>query len=352
MSTVITQPPQNPSMNKYGCPPYDPPTDTEMKNTLGEMINASGLQQCNQKNSQMSSVFAGVVLTKFGGGGAGGSVKTNNTSNVGCDQVYAASKTYDQAVKNIACIINKSETVNRTTSNAINSIIFEAKTLNIACNEIEVDQRIGVTVISELKLSESEIVDIATETKAVVTQFTDALADSYTEAGATPQGQKIYTEAKQRIKDYNYNQKVRDTLKEIAVNVNSENKLLLKAENLSISGNSCKFKQGILLDLIASNIVSSVVSDAIKTVGNYQMEQKDEVTIKSKNIGPDMSLFGGLGWGNFGTLWIVLIIVVLVAIAIVAFIVIKKVVRKGGSAVKLAAQQNQGGGIPPGIKIT
>lgn len=343
-SQLATQ--QDPYMNKYGCPPAPTPSREQEINSLANILEASGVQACNQTSSQSAGMFAGAALTLGGVGGVGGSFRTLTTSNLGCEQIFAASKRYEQAVQNVSCIINKSSTTNKVNTSAVNSIEISAgENLVIGCN-LEVDQTIGVTVVSEINLSEQEISDIADETKAVVKQFSDAVLDSTTEAGATPQGQKIYMDTQNLIKDINYKQKVKDSVREISTNINSENKLVIKAKNVSLTGNLCKFKQGIVLDIIATNIINSVVSDTLKTISSYDVTTQDTAKVTSKATVPGLLDFLGLGGlGSFG--WIIFIVGILVLIGIIGVVIyavykIGKKVTQGQNS-----QDYEGGGDFP-----
>lgn len=302
------------------CPPPPQPTPQEANDALTKVIESSGIQSCRTDNTQASLQAKASML---GLASAGVSMSFNNTSTVGCEQIVATSKKYQQTQQNVSCMIKQSQNVNSTTLNNVNSIIFKAgNNLNVDClSGINISQGASVRFIQAIKFNSQEINQIAQQTKGIVQDLIANKSSSTTEAGATPQGQKTFTDINNKIDAIDFNQSVSQSVNEVNTSVNTQNKILLEAgNNLTIKGSQCNFKQDILVDLIASTIVDNAVENALRQIGEFVNETDSQNVQTSENKGPDM---GKSFWENFdnSTKYLIIGIVAIVLIIVIGIIV-------------------------------
>ncbi len=301
------------------CPPPPKPTPQEENDALAKVIEASGIQACRTDNTQASLQAKASVL---GLASAGINMSFNQTSTVGCEQVVASSKKYQQTQQNITCMIKQSKNVSSTTINNVNSIIFEAgNNLEVDCASggINITQGAAVRFIQSINFSSQEINQIAQQTKSIVKDLISNASNSTTEAGATPQGQKTLTDINNKIDAIDFNQSVSQSVNEVNTSVNTQNKILLKAgNNLKIKGSQCKFSQDIVVNIIASTIVDNAIDNALSQVGEIVNESDVQNVQTSENIGPDM---GKSFWENFDNKYLIIAGVVIVCVIIIGIII-------------------------------
>ncbi len=314
------------AFNFTTCPPPPTPTPQEKNDSLAKIIEASGIQSCRTDNTQASVQAKASIL---GLASAGINMAYNNSSTVGCEQIIASSKKYQETQQKISCMLKQSKNVSSTTLNNVNSILFDAgRDLNVDCpSGISITQGANVTLIQTIKFNTQEINQIAQETKSIVKDLVSNTSASTTAAGATPQGQKTLTDINNKIDGINFNQSVSQAVNEVNTSVNTQNKILLKAgRDLNIKGSQCKFSQDILVSVIASTIIDNTISDALSQIGESINETDIQNVQTSENTGPDM---GQSFWENFDNSTKYLIIGIVAVVCIVVIGIVLKVALSG-----------------------
>ena len=267
------------SQNCGNCQPVNvssqPVSQDDLNSAASNILNALGVQACNytQNISQAGSSTlsaAGVVVSPFAIGGVAATETTvggttTNTSSIGCEQVAVTALSYVQTKESIVQTLNCSCTTIDQSSTAVNSITIEAHdNSKILCN-ITVDQSINLNTIISSQISSNTISQIQSLTTNYLTSSVNSLLNTNTQAGSTPTGSKSVTDVVNEINSTEISNQINQTIVNMLQSVSGTNNITIKLYNSILSGTQCTFTQNIILDLVATNILSSAMNIAYNT---------------------------------------------------------------------------------------
>jgi hypothetical protein len=276
------------------CPPPPELNNEQKASKAAEIAKAMGVRACETSQESFTANFGS---SAFGLLSAEMEVTTNKTSTIGCESLMINASEYNQSQQNITCIINKSGQKSTINTKAGNSIEFEAgKDIEINCPNVagattggfSLKQNIDLDSVTEFKFNQETITAIENQTKDSIKKTTDLIQKSETGLGATPAGQKAASEELTNIQNTDYGKLVNESIQEIGITTDTQNNIKLKAGgNIIIKGNNCTIDQGILLRVIANNIMSNSYSSAFKNIAEKINESDTRMSQENKAKGAE-----------------------------------------------------------------
>lgn len=257
--------------NFASCPPPPTPSPEEYGKTLQDIIKASGIQACRTDNTQVGMKYTAEVKSFLANASVGASFDYNNTSTLGCEQVVAITKKYKTCVQNVSCVLNQVKSEQIVQVNAGNKILIEAgRDINYDCKALKIKQSGNIKLIALKQMSSASKNAISAQTKSLVNDIAKITQDSYTQAGATPQGSKIFQDLQSKLDQIDYSANVSQVLDTMSVSLGTNNEIVLRAgRDLIVKGDQCEMTQEIIIDVLASNIVNNVVESAMEQLGDF-----------------------------------------------------------------------------------
>jgi len=322
------------------CNNLGEPSANDFKEGVSQIAQALGTKSCSTSSdiTQFSLGGNAYVNTPFGDAGMGfqQSYSDSLTDTVGCEQLAIASNQFAAATKKISCLITKdSSNINVTTLNT--NTIEIASGRDLTAEDIKIDQKINVKVVSTANLSSNTKKAISDEVKNTALTTIGAVQESKSGMGATPQGSKVVTDAKTKIENLSFTNITDETIKNVSVTTTSANTIKITA------GRDINFKkkfeatQDIAADIAATAILSNAMTTALESVTTNLNETKMELKQKAENLGADTlgrQAAEGLAlvtkaqresqYGTFSTIAAVIVVV------IVAIVILKKATGGGG----------------------
>jgi preprotein translocase subunit SecG len=334
------------------CNNLEAPNKNEETNAVAQIATALNTQACSTSNdsTQFSLAGSGYVNTPIADAGVNfkQSYSDSLTNTIGCEQLAIASQEFAASVKKISCFItNDSKNISVNTK-SVNSIVIEAGRDFIAEEEIKLDQRVDVKIVSITNINESTKNAMIAEVKTATINLIDQIQDSKSGIGATPQGSKSIIQAKNKIEQTDFNQVVNETITNININTDTLNTIKIKAGRDIIFKKKFEATQNILADVAATVFLSNAITTAFESFTETISETQSKLKQKAENLGADtLGTQAGDGIAKmtkaaresqFGATSIVFVI----AAAIVAVIFLKKG-GGGGGTVVVAGTGGSGG---------
>jgi hypothetical protein len=212
----------------------------------------------------------------------------SKTTSTGCEQVAVAAKQYLSASKKVACILNENVTTSSKTLNAGNSIIFRTQTGDITFEgPLTINQSIEIVMIDLAQLSSQAKMNIADEVKQTALQIADAIQESDSGMGATPQGSKTVSEQKSEITTENINNIVEKVINEVTITLNASNDILIETVSGNIKLGETTIDQNILLNLTATLITTNSIDTVLKSLATSVSIQESKARQIAENLGAD-----------------------------------------------------------------
>jgi hypothetical protein len=305
------------------CPPPPVLTEAEKVSKAAELAKAMGVKQCS--TDQMSARAQAQVDTMVGS--AEMEVTANRTVTVGCEQLLINASTYDQAVTDVTCVLQKSSTSSITTVTGINKITFDTSNKsgakggdqNFKCGDkgFVINQSIDMDIITQMALSSDEVLNIANATKTVVSNVLDAAQKSKSGLGATPQGSKILSDASSDLTSDSYIAQMREQINSMSVNLSGSNEVSFTTGggNLNITGNNCIINQSIIIRLLATQIVNNALTSAFATV----VSSDNTTFVKSDQQAENAGAESLSKWGTKQSIGMILGVILFIALAYFAY---------------------------------
>jgi hypothetical protein len=322
------------------CNNLGEPSANDFKEGVSQIAQALGTKSCSTSSdiTQFSLGGNAYVNTPFGDAGMGfqQSYSDSLTDTIGCEQLAIASDQFAASTKKISCLISKDSS--NITVNTINTNTIEISSgRDLTAEDIVLDQKINVKVVSTAKLSDETKNAISDEVKNTALTTIGAIQESKSGMGATPQGSKVVTDAKKKIENVSFTNITNETIKNVTIDTISANTIKITA------GRDINFKkkfeatQDIAADIAATAILSSAITTALESVTTNLNETKMELKQKAENLGADTlgrQAAEGLAlvtkaqresqYGQLSTIAAVIVVV------IIAIVILKKATGGGG----------------------
>lgn len=320
------------------CSGLGAPTPNDFTEGVSQVAKSLGTQACatSADITQFSLAGNAYVNTPIGDAGMGFKQSYSDalTNTIGCEQLSIASKQFAASTKKISCLISKDSSNSSVDTLNTNTIeIGAGRDLN--AEDIVLDQKVKVKVVSVAQLSSDTKQAISDEVKNTALTVIDAVQESKSGMGATPQGSKAVSEAKTKLQNENFVNITDNTIKDVTVTTTTTNTVKINA------GRDINFKkkfeatQDIVADIAATAILSNAVSTALESVASNIEETRMTLKQKAENLGADtLGRQAGEGLAlmtkaqresQYGPLSVIAIVVIVVVIAMV-------ILKKGGSA--------------------
>jgi hypothetical protein len=263
------------------CPSPPTPTSEDLRSAAAQIAQAMKIESC-----KTSSFNAQGEIDALGGLAGSASFNISGSSTMGCDQIMAMANSYYQSQQNISCILKQSTTSDQTVVTGINSI-----NINVGGNLIQgcdfvIDQNLKLTLIKTVQLSQNQIEQVSNIAKTNINDIINALQDSKSGFGATPQGSKYISDSKTKIQGVNFNQNVTQTLNEITTSVQGGNTINITAgRSVILKGSQCKISQDSVIDIMATSILNDQISNIFTSMSEMTKKTTTDNTQKSDNQG-------------------------------------------------------------------
>ncbi|NBP59056.1 hypothetical protein EBU71_21405, partial [bacterium] len=207
------------------CDNLGEPTPKQKEDSVANVLKALGTKSCSTSSdiTQFSLAAGGYISTPFGGAGVGMNQDYSSavTGTDGCEQVAVAADEFASSVKKISCLITSdSSNVNVKTLNT-NTIEFDAGR-DLEAEDIKLNQKIGVKVVTMANLSNNTKQKIADEVQNAAMRTIEVAQDSKSGMGATPQGSKVVSQAKSELSQENLTKIVNETIKDVNITTTSQ----------------------------------------------------------------------------------------------------------------------------------
>jgi hypothetical protein len=301
------------------CPEVPTLPLAQVSTEANKILEAAGAQACETSASiqQFEAQFKAQSLL----GGVAGGVKASNsnTSAIGCEQLTVIANKYNKTVQNVACMLKTSKNVTRTTATGINSIVWEAGgDMDIDCGEkgLNFNQKMKLNIISKINLSNQELTQIANEVNDVVKNVAEAVQESKSGIGATPQGQKAISDTMTNINIVDQKNKIDEQIKELNTSVSGSNTVVIKAGgNVKIRGKGCNVSQDMVIDMVADQLVNDAVTTSLSSLSKTVAETETKLAQKAENKGAEelaLKLPDVDGPGAMAYIMIIIIAIVLI----------------------------------------
>jgi hypothetical protein len=257
------------------CPPAPAPTPEELGSSAAKICQDMGIQSCSTSafsaHAEVDAFLASASLTVSG------------SSTVGCEQVQIMANSYHQSQQKITCVIKQTSTDNSTSVSGINKIKINAgKDFIPECN-LEIDQKLKITLVSLAQMSQEQKNEIANAVKTTTNDIINSLQDSKSGFGATPQGQKYISDSKTSIDNIDFTENVTQTINKITTNVEGGNIIEINAGgNIILRGKDCKITQDSVIEVMATSILSDSLTNIFSSM--TEMTKKTETTIQQKAV--------------------------------------------------------------------
>lgn len=338
------------------CDNLGKPSDNDFKEGVSQVAQALGTKSCSTSSdiTQFSLGGNAYVNTPFGDAGMGfqQSYSDSLTDTVGCEQLIIASNQFAAATKKISCLITKdSSNINVTTLNTNTIEISSGR--DLTAEDIKIDQKINVKVVSTANLSSNTKKAISDEVKNTALTTIGAIQESKSGMGATPQGSKVVTDAKTKLENLSFTNITDETIKNVSVTTTSANTIKITAGRDITFKKKFEATQDIAADIAATAILSNAMTTALESVTSNLNETKMELKQKAENLGADTlgrQAAEGLALvtkaqreSQYGTLSTIAAVIVVVIIAIV---ILKKATGGGSGGGTTVVVAGQGGAVP------
>jgi hypothetical protein len=305
------------------CPPPTELTKQEKEDRLGRILNAVGAQAC--MNS--SGMYNNYASSNLGWGFVQESknLETNMySSNVGCEQLTAISNVVRDFENKVFCTLNENKAKVQTLVIQKNDIKIKIAGKLSCANGIEVNLTNDSDVQTTAELDAQMKQTIENQVKQTVQQTADILQTSETEAGATPQGGKSFSDNLNEFNSQNTINNIMKNVSEIFNEIQQKNVLefeILSGGDVTVSDGKCIFTVTNTNKLVAKAVTKSVMDTMFKDLKDRGIIQTVKSQQQSKNTGfatileqlaKVLNALGG-GWGQlFGMIIVVIVLVVVV----------------------------------------
>lgn len=231
----------------------------------------------------------GLVLSPFGVGGAytasGTTGETDSTTSaIGCEQIAVTAVRYVQTKKSIMEILNCSCTNIDQSAVATNKVRLVAHGSVIDC-DLVINQEIQIKTIALNEVS----TEMKQEIERLTTDFLDFSIDKMVtdsgEMGKTPSGQKSVTDLKTELNSEETQRQINENITNMIQTINADNEIVVEIHDSVLSGSSCKMDQNILLEVVATNILSSSMDLLFKSQEFKDIMTKTDETQESEQEG-------------------------------------------------------------------
>lgn len=270
------------------CDNLPPPTTADTKSAVADIANALGTKSCTN-NSDVTE-YSTSLSTEASAPMVSGNLDVDSdftktiTSNTGCEQITIAANTFASANQKITCIMSSDTSNVKSTTTAINSIVFDVGG-NFTGNNITITQGIIVKLMQTMELSSTVTQKISDQVKVAAMSAVDAVQNSTSGIGSTPQGSKLCIQAKTDILNQNLAKTVEDSFKNIESVQQYSNSIVFKVKGDFTVKDSLVINQDIVLDIIASQILTSSVSKTLESFSTSISEFKAKAEQVAKNLG-------------------------------------------------------------------
>ena len=272
---------------KYECDNSNP-TPSELEAASAQLLKAMGTKGCDNTNSsiQGSTSAQATVSAPFVNAGASvtASYVDNFTHSIGCEQLTVAAKSFAKATKNISCMLMKTESTSDVKVSFVNDIAFLSEG-DLVMTDVTIDQSIDIRLVYLSNMSSAMKQEIANNVKAVATQALEAIQESKTGVGATPQGAKAISDEKIDVNDANISKTVENAIQKANFTVTGGNKLVF--DKTDITFKNVKIKQSTVADIAATIIMGSAIGSLLSGTNSVITEQTDKIVQKAENLGVD-----------------------------------------------------------------
>lgn len=259
------------------CPGTTPPSSVLADNIEKDksLIGVLGINSCKTHAESHATDFAyssGGMMGKIAGGAEGrGHTEDAYKDTVGCGSLNVLLQNHIQTVNTVTCILTSVTSSESTTTSAVNSITFEGD-VSIDCgkNGLNLNQSASVEMTVVNKIDQSVMEKIQTAVQSGVKAFTNGISEGATGPAYGPDGQG--TQTIKTINEQNSTQNSLDNITQIVNkiinNTMAGNSLVIGSPggHLNITGDGCKFDQETHIHIIATNIVDTAFSIALKNV--------------------------------------------------------------------------------------
>lgn len=275
--------------NSSQCPPPPPLTNEEVGAASAEIAESMGVQSCKQDTDTMTAEMQMKAESFLGSVTGGGKVTTNNTSIVGCEQLFLSAQKIKEKQQSINCTLKKNSVKSTITLTSNNSIEFKSEegSINIDCaKDFKLRQTMNINMVSLVDITSQDKDEIAEQTKAVVSEIAKTINDSETGFGATPQGQKVIQDVNKDIQSLDFKQLVNESITDLSIGLNQNNDIKLTSKkDLNIRGSNCSIDQDIVVNFVSNSIIKSVSEKALSSVKDTLQQYERENALSSANEG-------------------------------------------------------------------
>lgn len=309
------------------CPPVPNLPKEQIGSESAKILQAMGARSCKTDGSIFQAEIQAQVSTILADASFGAKTSLANTSAIGCEQIAAITNKYNKAVQNVACLLNTSTNVTKTTVSGVQNINFDATggDLDINCPAgFNINQKMVLKMVNKINLNDQEVAQIANECNDVIKTAVDAAQSSTSGLGATPQGSKAISDTLANINNISQTNKIKETIKEIVTKMDGKQDVSFKARNIRLSGKNCNINQDMLIEMIAEQIVADTVTTGLSNISKTVVETETKLAQTAKNTGAEDLALKLPGLGSGAGRYIVIGVVLLVLVGGILFIVNKR----------------------------
>lgn len=272
------------------CDNLGAPAPNDLDDGVAQMAKAMGIRSCSNYNTSQQFSASARASIDTGLGSASGSVSTSMansiTDSVGCEQLFLSANQYASATKKISCLLTKNTAAVSDSTSNVNTIKLKAgKDLN--AQDIRLNQSISVKLIKLSSLTNEQKQEISDVVQKTALASIDAVQNSKSGIGATPQGSKVCTDNKAKMTQENLTNITNETINTISNTQSNTNEIVIEA-----GGNLNLFKtfeanQNIVVDIVATAILSNSVSTALSSFTSELSSLTAKASQSAENLGAE-----------------------------------------------------------------
>lgn len=275
------------------CPKPPEPTKEELATSISDMITKAGITTCNNKRKKVDVGFSGGgFIFPTGGMAFRGTANVEETASIGCEQIQIIAKRYQECVQQVSCVLNQTSAKQEISSSINNIIKFKGTKFEADCDNLNIKQKGTIYAVSLQQLESREKAQIENATKTMLKDVIDVTTESFTEAGATPQGSKALADIQKKLDSTQFSQSVSQVLSSIRTSLNINNNLEIDVDGpIIIRGKQCNFDQEAYISYLATNIVSKISDNFLTNLGEIINEETVQIEAKAENTNPQKTSF-------------------------------------------------------------
>ena len=278
-----------------------PPYDTKMpESDVASAVAALNLEACSY--AKTDTVAAGVILSPYAVGGAGG--RSTSQSATGCEQVNVVSNMMNQCNQQLVCMINNASS--NSTANVVVNQTIKIKAGDISDSSLFISNKSTITMTLINLLQQTTQSAIAATIQQGIDTTAQQVQSQSNEAFSDPSAQKQVLDLTTNISNVasstNIQQSVANTVAQIY------NNQIIELETGNIIRSDLELSNESAVELISKTFVYNSLSQILNTETVQQSFATTEQSESQENQGTSTELFSFSSPGGIMVIIIALIV--------------------------------------------